>query len=104
MISATESFAAPSTVSWPEVFELMVSIAVLEGSAQPTDTTYQSGSLAASTSLSNPSVRQGRRPTAGRAQLPAAIPSLLVPKLPGASGQGNRLGLFSVACAARCAT
>src|SRR6185436_5185159 len=105
MISATAAFGSPSTASCPTVFELMVSVAVPGGtSAQPGDTAYQSGSAAASTSFSTPSVRHGNRPTAGSVQLPAATPSLVPPALPGASGHGSRPGLFSPLRAARCAT
>ena len=68
--------------------------------AQPEDTTYHSGSPAASTSLSVPMVRHGKRPTAGRAQ-PAELVLPSVPvmelKLPGASGHGSAPGLFSLA-------
>src|SRR5262245_26751265 len=103
MMRAIASFAAPSTVSCPAELELMnvVSAGKVEfDSAQPGDTTYQSGSASASTSWSRPSVFQGRRPTAGKVQLPLACPSFAPPaKLFGASGQGRRPGLLSVASA-----
>jgi hypothetical protein len=95
MISATAAFGSPSTASWPAVLELMVNVAVPGGtSAQPGETAYQSGSAAASTSLSIPSVRHGNLPTAGSVQFPAATPSFAPPALPGASGHGSRPGLF----------
>src|SRR4026209_1409210 len=91
MIAATDS--TPSTVIWPVAFALMIWL----GLAHPGETTYQSGSLSASRGLLMPSVLQGRRPTAGRAQLPAALPSLTgSPTQPGASGQGRKPGLSSV--------
>src|SRR5438046_1170472 len=103
MIAATAALAWPLTARLPAVLELMPSVGVvLLGSAQPADTMYQSGSPAASCSLVMPSVRQGRRPTAGSVQVPEAMPSLTVPMLAGASGQGRRPGLRSLppACVA----
>src|SRR5690349_16438152 len=69
----------------------------LASNAQLLDTAYQSGSDEASTSLSSPSVRQGRRPTVlatGNVgeHVPTAMPSDAVPALPGASGHGSRPG------------
>src|SRR3954447_392542 len=69
----------------------------LASKAQLADTAYQSGSEEASSSLSRPSVRHGRRPTvllAGNVgeHVPAAMPSDAVPALPGDSGQGKRPG------------
>src|SRR5712691_8848039 len=93
MISATAAFAWPSTFSWPIVFELMTRFPALI--AHPRETTYHSGSLLASTSLSSPSVFHGSRPTAGGVQAAAAMPSLTPPIFPAASGQGKRPGLFS---------
>ena len=89
MIRATALFAAPSTVSWPSESELIVRFVVELGRCQPLETAYHSGSPVESTSLSSPSVRQGRRPTAGAAQKEASMPSFAVPKFPGASGQGR---------------
>src|SRR3954451_26557 len=100
MISATALLATPSTVSCPTEFELITVCVVLLGKAHPGDTTYQSGSFSASTSLSRPSGRHRSRPIAGSVQTPDATPSLLVPKFPGASGQGRRPGSSSVVVAA----
>src|SRR5713226_8155386 len=102
MISATAAFAWPSTLSWPIVFELMTRFPAVI--AHPGETTYHSGSLWASTSLSRPSVRHGNRPTAGSVQAAAAWPSLAVPIFPGASGHGRRPGLSSPALTACRAT
>src|ERR687892_693699 len=68
MISAAAAFATPSTESCPAVLEFNTNVAVLEARFQPGETTYHSGSPAASRSFSSPSVRQGNRPTAGNAQ------------------------------------
>jgi hypothetical protein len=104
MIRATALLATPSTVSWPTESELMTVLVVELGLCQPGETTYQSGSAWASVSLSRPSVRQGRRPTAGTLQLPAATPSSAgLPELPAASGQGSLPGSFSSVWAARMA-
>src|SRR4029077_5969763 len=93
MMTATASM--PSTVIWPGVFELMTVLVVLFGLAQPGETTYQSGSVAASSGLSIPSVLHGSRPTAGRVQFPAAMPSCAgLPTFPAASGQGSEPGSF----------
>src|SRR5258708_3877129 len=93
MIRATAALAWPSTLSWPIVFELMTRFPAVI--AHPGETTYHSGSLLASTSLSNPSVRHGNRPTAGSVQAAAAWPSLAVPIFPRASGHRRRPGLSS---------
>src|SRR5437773_6600953 len=65
MMSATTSLGAgsPSTTSCPWVFELIERSVEAFCNVQPGETTYHSGSLAASRSLSSPSVRQGSRPT-----------------------------------------
>src|SRR4051812_23246992 len=100
MITAAELLAAPSTVSWPTLSELMRVLVVELGLCQPGETAYQSGSAAASTSFSSPSVRQGKRPIAGTAQLPAAIPSSAgLPALAAASGHGRLPGSSSPAWA-----
>src|SRR5882672_2785977 len=88
MIRATAAFAWPSTFNVPIVFELMTRFPAVI--AHPGETTYHSGSLLASTSLSSPSVFHGSRPTAGSVQFPAAMPSLAPPIFPAASGQGKR--------------
>src|SRR3954463_16410760 len=111
MISATAAFGVPSTVSGPAAFELILSCVALDSRDHiPGDTTYQSGSFEASTSLSMPSVRQGRRPTKEQFGLATATPGPAMPSfdgLPiyaGCSGHGNRPGLSSPAAAACCAT
>ena len=79
MISATAVCAPSARTRRPRESELIVSLLRVVGSAQPGETAYQSGSPAASVSLSSPSVRHGRRPSAGKEQLPAAMPSRAVP-------------------------
>src|SRR5260221_13414608 len=95
--------AIPSSVSWPLESELMdVLVPVYP---QPGDTTYHRGSPDTSVSLSRPSVRHGRRPTFGKLQLEATLPSFAVSsKYAAASGQGSAPGLFSPAFTACAAT
>src|SRR5947207_2433396 len=103
MIMATAALAVPSAARLPTLLELMPSVGVdVFGMAQPAETMYQSGSPVASRSLSMPSVRQGRRPTAGSVQLPEAMPSFGPPMLAADSGHGRRPGLrsFVAACIA----
>src|SRR6266540_1700667 len=99
MMRATASFNAPSTVSCPLVLELMIGSGEPLVYAHPGPTTYQSGSPDASTSWSVPMVRQGKRPTFGSEQFPAAWPSV-----PAASGQGRAPGRGSADLAACAAT
>src|SRR5688572_32041994 len=92
MMSATTVFASASTVSWPRLFELITRFA--PSYAQPGDTTYQSGSALASSSLSSPRVFQGSRPMLFWTAKPAAqegapVPSSTVPGALDDSGQGS---------------
>src|SRR5690242_7313642 len=101
MMRATAALATPSSVSCPGVSELITGlVGFAEGPAlaQFGDTTYQSGSPEASTNISLPMVRQGKRPTTGSVQVAKALPSvpLVELKLPGASGHGNAPGLGSL--------
>src|SRR5688500_5928669 len=101
MIRAAAAFAAPSTESCPAVFELSTPPVTL----QPGDTTYHRGSPAASSNGSTPSVRHGKRPTAGSPQFAEASPSLAgLPILALASGQGSLPGWSLVLAVAVCAT
>src|SRR5262245_64103795 len=97
MIRATASLATPSTVSCPLELELITELPP-EGTPQLVDTTYQSGSPDASTSLSVPIVRQGKRPTLSEVPQPVPVlPSLpvVLSKSPGFCGQGSAAGLVS---------
>src|SRR5437867_3070374 len=106
MMRATVSLT-PSTVRSPVLHSMVASLVQLElmmvfpdalGFDQPDATTYQSGSPDASTNRSVPSVRQGKRPTAGSVQLGVSVrpskPVVLVMPL-GVSGQRNAPGLSS---------
>src|SRR5437868_398350 len=114
MISATAALGWPSTVSWPAKqviadaasvqLELMTVGVKALGFAQPFARTYQRGSPAASRNLSVPIVFHGKRPTAGKLQLPLVMPSFAPPTFPAGSGQGKAPGLFSPLTAAWCAT
>src|SRR5262245_44521168 len=101
MISAAAS-VTPSRVSCPAELELIAELPP-EGTPQLVDTTYQSGSPYASTSLSVPIVRHGKRPTFR--DVPQAVPVLpslpvVLSKSPGFSGHGSAPGLFSPSFAA----
>src|SRR3990172_2776044 len=72
----------PSTVRSPAgVFELIRSVELLSVNLHDGPTTYQSGSLAVSTSISKPNVRHGSRPIVVQSEVGAPTPGLETPTL-----------------------